>query len=90
MMGMGGGGLISSLVGMIFTAALSMSTRGTGGTEQAESKSAEESLTPEQERDAVIMRHRDTVDVTKARQLVSMNFDSESPEAEQGQGVRLS
>ena len=91
--GMGfGGDLISTVVGMLFASAMALSARGSSvSSDVAASQSHEnkEELSPEEERDAVIMRKRQTVDPERARQLASMNFDSECPEAGESQGVRL-
>ena len=91
--GMGfGGDLISTVVGMLFASAMALSARGCSvSSDVAASQSHEnkEELSPEEERDAVIMRKRQTVDPERARQLASMNFDSECPEAGESQGVRL-
>ena len=92
-MGMGfGGDLISTVVGMLFASAMALSARGSGVSSDVaatQSREKEEELSPEEERDAVIMRKRQTVDPERARQLASMNFDSECPEAGESQGVRL-
>lgn len=92
-MGMGfGGDLISTVVGMLFASAMALSARDSGVSSDmaaTQSREKEEELSPEEERDAVIMRKRQTVDPERARQLASMNFDSECPEAGESQGVRL-
>lgn len=92
-MGMGlGGDLISTVVSMLFASAMALSARGSGVSSDVaatQSREKEEELSPEEERDAVIMRKRQTVDPERARQLASMNFDSECPEAGESQGVRL-
>ena len=92
-MGMGfGGDLISTVVGMLFASAMALSARGSSVSSDvaaSQSREKEEELSPEEERDAVIMRKRQTVDPERARQLASMNFDSECPEAGESQGVRL-
>ena len=91
-MGLGGGDLISSMVSMLFMSAMALSSRGSGPAAEVVSTQTlpeEETLTPEEQRDAVIMRQRSTVDPDRARQLAAMNFDSECPEASEGQGVRL-
>ena len=90
-MGFGGGDLISTLINGLFMQALAMAGRGSGPTQHVVSNQAkeEDTLTPEQERDATIMRDRETIDPQRAKQLAMMNFDSEYPEAGESQSIRL-
>ena len=89
--GMGnGGGLIESLISALFMAAFSMASHlGGQGEDVAQNTDMSSERTPEEERQGVIRRQRESVDPARAVALARMNFDAEYPEATQQQGMRL-
>lgn len=85
-----GGGLIESLISALFVAAFSMASHlGGQGEDLAQNTDMSSERTPEEERQGVIRRQRESVDPARAVALARMNFDAEYPEATQQQGMRL-
>ena len=85
-----GGGLIESLISALFMAAFSMASHlGGQGEDVAQNTDMSSERTPEEERQGVIRRQRESVDPARAVALARMNFDAEYPEATQQQGMRL-
>lgn len=85
-----GGGLIESLISALFMAAFSMASHlGGHGEDMAQNTDMSSERTPEEERQGVIRRQRESVDPARAVALARMNFDAEYPEATQQQGMRL-
>lgn len=85
-----GGGLIESLISALFMAAFSMASHlGGQGEDMAQNTDMSSERTPEEERQGVIRRQRESVDPARAVALARMNFDAEYPEATQQQGMRL-
>ena len=91
-MGFGGGDLISTLINGLFKHALALAGRGSGPTEHSipSQEVGQGDLSPEQEREAVIMRDRATIDPQRAQQLAMMNFDSEYPAAGENRNISRS
>ena len=88
--GMGtGGGLIDTLISALFMAAFSMASNMGMEEDIAQNTEKTEARTPEEERQGVIRRSRESVDPTRAVALARMNFDAEYPEETQQQGLRL-
>lgn len=71
-------------------AAFSMASHlGGQGEDVVQNTDMSSERTPEEERQGVIRRQRESVDPARAVALARMNFDAEYPEATQQQGMRL-
>ena len=85
-----GGGLIETLISSLFMAAFSMASIVGGKDEDmAQNTDMSSERTPEEERQGIIRRQRESVDPQKALALSRMNFDAACPENSEQQGLRL-
>lgn len=85
-------GFLHSMISTLFKGAILLALQLQNGNGQEPADQAEEqdaTRTPEQQKLDAVLRHRETPDVEKARQMASMSFDAESPEQQQNAGVRL-
>lgn len=95
---MGFGGMFQSLVSTLFSAGIMMafsldaSSKGQNVSNDGAAVDNSEDLAMDAAsvEERAIHRHRDTVDVNEARQMMSVNFDSEYPEHQRGNGMKIS